>query len=131
MNFIKKLFSEAPSKSEIKESFPWKPLVAIDQLDTIAENSQNATAVIFKHSTQCHISRMVLSNFEREAAALALRADFYFLDLLQFRSISNAVAERYDVIHQSPQLLVIKKATCVYDASHHSIQVAVLEKYLD
>lgn len=131
MNFIKRLFSEAPSKPEIKEPFPWKPLVAIDQLDTIAESSQNTTAVIFKHSTQCHISRMVLSNFEREAAALATRADFYFLDLLQFRSVSNAVAERYGVIHQSPQLLVIKKATCVYDDSHHSIQAAVLENYLD
>jgi len=131
MNFIKKLFSEAASKPEKKASFPWKPLTAIDQLDTIAESSQNTTVVIFKHSTQCHISRMVLSNFEREATELAATADFYFLDLLQFRSVSNAVAEWYNVVHQSPQVLVIKKTTCIYDASHHSIQAALLEEYMD
>src|SRR5690554_2573539 len=104
MNFIKKLFSEVSSKSETKESFPWKPLVAIDQLDVIAESSHKKTIVIFKHSTRCFISRKVLSNFEKEASEFALKADPYFLDLLQFRSVSNAVAERYNVIHQSPQL---------------------------
>ncbi|HZH70775.1 MAG TPA: bacillithiol system redox-active protein YtxJ [Flavobacteriaceae bacterium] len=131
MNILKKIFSKSASEPVSKQTFPWKTLTSVEQLDSIAESSQNTTVVIFKHSTQCHISKMVLSNFESEAAELTTRADFYFLDLLQFRGVSNAVADRYNVVHQSPQLLIIKKATCVYDASHHSIQAAELEKYLD
>ena len=54
----------------------------------------------------------------------------YFLDLLEHRDISNAIAERFDVVHQSPQIIVIKDGKAIYDTSHESIDARKLETFL-
>ncbi|TNF08335.1 MAG: DUF2847 family protein, partial [Bacillota bacterium] len=53
----------------------------------------------------------------------------YFLDLLNHRDVSNEIANRFQVVHQSPQLILIKNGVAVYNASHSEIQAEVLEKY--
>lgn len=103
-------------------------MTAISQLDEIVENSNNKTIVIFKHSTRCSISRFALKQFENEYS-LEDKIDLYFLDLLNYREVSNEIANRFQVVHQSPQLLIIKNGVAVYDASHSEIQAEVLEKY--
>ncbi len=47
----------------------------------------------------------------------------YYLDLLQYRNISNLIATNLNVIHQSPQLIIIKNGKAVYHASHSEIDV--------
>ena len=54
----------------------------------------------------------------------------YFLDLLRYRSISNAVEDRYGVPHASPQVLLIRNGVCVHTASHLSIDHADLIEQL-
>lgn len=49
--------------------------------------------------------------------------DFYFLDLLKFRSLSDKIAEDFSVNHESPQVLLIKNTNCVYEESHNGIQM--------
>jgi bacillithiol system protein YtxJ len=51
----------------------------------------------------------------------------YFLDLLEHRNVSNEIANRYNVIHQSPQVIIIKDGKAVYDASHERIDAGKLE----
>ncbi|MGZ5255530.1 MAG: monothiol bacilliredoxin BrxC family protein, partial [Flavitalea sp.] len=53
--------------------------------------------------------------------ALPENINLYFLDLLRFREISNAIADVFDVYHQSPQLLLIKNGECIYETSHGEI----------
>ena len=81
--------------------------------------------VMFKISMGCSVSRMVLKLFEYEFD-LENQVTPYFLDLLEHRDISNAIAERFDVVHQSPQLLLINDGVSVYDVSHSAIEVAEL-----
>ena len=81
--------------------------------------------LVFKHSTRCSISRMALRQFETDWN-LDGKITPYFLDLLEYRPISNAIAERLGVVHQSPQVIVIKEGLAVYDASHEAIQVSAL-----
>lgn len=64
---------------------------------------------------------MVLHRLERDEVPAG--ADFYFLDLLKYRPISSAIAERFQVHHESPQIIVIKNGEVVYDESHMSIQM--------
>ena len=52
----------------------------------------------------------------------------YYLDLLNFREVSNEIANRYSVQHQSPQILVLKNREVVYDVSHEGIAVSELKK---
>ncbi len=102
----------------------WITLNNISQLDEIKENSNQRPQVIFKHSTRCSISSMVLKRLEREGAPDSM--DFYFLDLIKFRDISNHVSEMFDVSHESPQVLLIKNSECVYDESHYAISMDAL-----
>jgi bacillithiol system protein YtxJ len=53
------------------------------------------------------------------------------LDLLAHRSISNKVAEHYDVVHQSPQLLLIKNGKCVYNKTHEEISSEDVAGFLE
>ncbi|MDP1842456.1 MAG: bacillithiol system redox-active protein YtxJ [Sediminibacterium sp.] len=99
----------------------WTPLVSIEQLDAIREASNQVPQVIFKHSTRCSISSMALNRLERELTPE--NAVFYYLDLLQYRSVSNEVAEMFQVHHESPQVLVIKNGTCIYDESQYGISM--------
>lgn len=99
----------------------WHPLTQIEQLQEIIDKSAHTPQVIYKHSTRCSISLVVKNRLEKEVAPEAV--DFYFLDLLAYRPISNAIAEQFRVYHESPQVLVIKKGECVYDDSHMAINM--------
>ena len=102
----------------------WIPLTDINQLPYIQQQSHARPQVIFKHSTRCSISSMVLKRLEREGAPDSM--DFYFLDLIKNRTISNEVSETFDVSHESPQILLIKNGKCVYDESHYGITMDAL-----
>ncbi len=54
----------------------------------------------------------------------------YFLDIIANRSLSNRVAQEYKVEHQSPQILMIFKGTCVYNASHMEISYQEIKRRL-
>ncbi|MAM27555.1 MAG: bacillithiol system redox-active protein YtxJ [Flavobacteriaceae bacterium] len=117
------------AKEEIVE-VPWHVLSEMQQLDEIAEISKTTPVAIFKHSTRCGISRMVLRNFESGYNLSDDQIKLYFLDLLSHRDISDEVGYRFQVIHQSPQLIVVKNGVAVANASHHSIRAGDLEKFI-
>ena len=100
----------------------WNQLQDKELLDKIIEESQENPVVIFKHSTSCSISAMALNRLERswEDSEMS-NVKAYFLDLIAYRDISNATAEKFGVMHQSPQILLIKNGECVYDDSHMGI----------
>lgn len=121
MSLFKNPFNSNKSDKEPQNPFPWKALTTASQLDAIVEESKTQTVVIFKHSTRCGISRMVLNRFESGFDTDMPNVVFYYLDLLNFREVSNEVAVRFQVMHQSPQLLVIKNGACVAQGSHYDI----------
>ena len=98
-------------------------LESTSQLDSILEDSHQKPIAIFKHSTSCGISKMVLKTFTKDIKRLNISAniDLYILDLLKYRPVSNAIANITSVNHESPQLLFIKKGVVVHHSSHGSI----------
>lgn len=99
----------------------WIPLTTEAQFDQILEKSAEKPQVIFKHSTRCGTSSMVLSRLERSTAPDSI--DFYFLDLIAYRNLSNKISEKLNVYHESPQILLIKNGECIYDESHMGISM--------
>ncbi|MEY4381942.1 MAG: hypothetical protein RJA92_1322 [Bacteroidota bacterium] len=99
----------------------WKNLTQIGQLEAIAADSFNTPQVLFKHSTRCSISSMALNRLESSTPPNGV--DFYLLDLIQHRDISGAIAQKFNVHHESPQVLVIKNGECTYDESHMGISM--------
>ena len=128
MGFFDKIFkSETNGDKPEKLSIPWIQLTQIETLEEIAEDSSNQSIAILKHSTSCGISRMVLRQFEQNYNLDPDTFKLYFLDLLSYRDISNKIATRFNVPHESPQLIVIKDGKAIYDASHSAIDVEKLK----
>jgi bacillithiol system protein YtxJ len=74
---------------------------------------------------------MAKMRLEENITVLGKKVDFYFLDLLKFRSISNLIEETFSVYHESPQIILIKDGEAEYDASHFDISIEELNESLD
>ncbi|NER13342.1 bacillithiol system redox-active protein YtxJ [Leptobacterium flavescens] len=108
----------------------WAALNDVAQIDEIVQESKKQTVAIFKHSTRCGISRMVLSGFERDYDYNGEEIKMYFLDILNFRNISNEIANRFNVWHESPQLLVFRDGKIIYHTSHGNIEAGKLNEFI-
>jgi bacillithiol system protein YtxJ len=107
----------------------WNHLNKPEILEEIKEVSKTQKVMIFKHSTRCSISAMALNRLERSWQENEMQAiKPYYLDLLNFRAISNQIEMQFGVEHQSPQLIIIENAQAVYDASHYDINYQDLLK---
>jgi len=102
----------------------WTELTNEAELSTVIEESKTQPVVIYKHSTRCHISAMVMNRLEREQAPDNIK--FYYLDVIAKRPVSNKVAELFHIQHESPQLLLIKDGECTYEESHNGIRMEEL-----
>lgn len=127
MSLFNKIFGDSDSKDNSSVNGMWNDLTELKQLDAVVEESKTTPVIIFKHSTRCAISRMALRNFESEYSIEEGNAKPYFLDLLEHRDISNEIASRFNVTHQSPQLLLVKDGTVVYHVSHQDIDAGVVK----
>ncbi len=128
MGFFSNLFKA----SEPKETklLPWIALADLQQIQEIKERSKTKTQVVFKHSTSCGISRMVLNRFVDAYALTENDLDLYYLDLLSYRNVSNEVGYTFQVMHESPQLLVIKNGVVVAHSSHGGVNTIELNNFL-
>ena len=100
----------------------WIDLVSSEQIEKIKSESNDAPVLIFKHSTTCSISAMAFHRLQRGSKNFNFKV--YYLDLRAHRDISNLVATTFDVIHESPQVLIIDKGKAVYNRSHMDINPA-------
>jgi bacillithiol system protein YtxJ len=132
MGFLDKIFGgNAPEeKNENKVDAKFYTLDLVNQLDEIDAISQDKPVVLFKHSTRCSISRFALKQFDAEFKYDEEKIDWYLLDLLNHRDISNEMAHRYNVQHQSPQIIVIRNGKAVFTATHDSIDAHDLKQFV-
>lgn len=115
------LKQEEATQDSIKVSVPWNPLMRSDQITDLINQSHDKPVMIFKHSTRCIISAMVLRGLEAKAQKLAELGHWYYLDLIANRDCSNKVAQDLQIVHQSPQLIILRNGVVVWDASHQAI----------
>lgn len=129
MGLLGKIFGNDAEEKQPGGSINWVELNDVSQLEEIEKESEEKHIVILKHSTRCGVSRMVLRMFESdydlpEDAPVKL----YFLDLISFREVSNAVAEKFGVRHESPQLIILKNREVVHHSSHQSISAGKVKE---
>lgn len=92
-------------------------LQSIEQLDEFI--NQPGKRLLFKHSTICPISTAAHQEFEEylketdiPAAIILVRED---------RPVSNEVADRYEIKHESPQIFLIEDNQVKWHTSHWKI----------
>jgi len=121
MGFLDQIFGKKEDQDHSKSL--WKKIESQKDLDAAVEKSSQQKVLIFKHSTRCFISKTVLRSFEKQMQESDKNFGYYFLDLLAYRSISNEIESRFDVVHQSPQLIVLENGKAIYNASHQNIDL--------
>ena len=129
MGILDKLFGTSSGSGNGRESLPWTQLTQSSQLKEVDEQSFDRPQIIFKHSSSCGISSMVLNMFSNSYPLGNDQADLYFLDIHQNRSLSNEIASKYNVRHESPQLLIIRKGSAQFNTSHGAIADIDLSVY--
>jgi bacillithiol system protein YtxJ len=127
MSFLKNMFNSSDDKDSNEKKINWNELTDLGQLNEIIAISNEKPVAIFKHSTRCSVSRMALKQFENEFNS-SDKVTPYFLDLIAHRDISNEIANRFGVTHQSPQLILIKEGKAIYNVSHSDIDAEELGK---
>ncbi len=125
MSFFKNMFNSSEEKDSNENKINWTELTDLGQLNEIIAISNEKPVAIFKHSTRCSVSRMALKQFENEFNS-SDKVTPYFLDLIAHRDISNEIASRFGVTHQSPQLILIKEGKAIYNVSHSDIDAVEL-----
>ncbi|WNW02362.1 bacillithiol system redox-active protein YtxJ [Tenacibaculum sp. HL-MS23] len=130
MGILNSIFGNKEEKEQKQESFiKWIPLTSIEQLKEIKAQSKKEAVAIFKHSTRCGISSMVIKRFVSSFDESLKDFKIYYLDLLSYREISSEIGYEFQVLHESPQLLVVKNEEVVAHASHYEIAQIDLRKF--
>ncbi len=114
------LFGSNTAESADSGNF-WSRLTSLEGLERVLVNSELNPQIIFKHSTRCGISRVVLKNFEADWRIEDQKENLHLLDLIQFREVSNRIADLTGVQHQSPQVIYLQNRIATLHRSHQSI----------
>ncbi len=101
---------------------PPTELKSMEDLEAALAASRERPVILFKHSTRCPISHAANRNYlnfvEKNSGVDGL---FTHLDLISHRDISEAIAERLGIRHESPQAILVKDGKAAWNASHLSI----------
>lgn len=111
-------------------TLPWIELNNEAQLEKVLADSITRPQLIFKHSTRCSISSMALSRLEKEWNLVG-KVDAWYLDLLDYRGISNAIATKFGVVHESPQAILIRNGKVTHVSSHSGISLRAIAEAID
>lgn len=128
MSLFKNIFGSSEEEKQ-PSKMEWKQLSDLDQLNDVVDLSNEKAVLIFKHSTRCSISRFALKQFENDFD-LEEKITPYFLDLLNHRDVSNEIATRFEVFHQSPQIILIKNEKAIFSSTHDAINADDLKRFV-
>ena len=96
------------------------------EVDDLIEQSHDQPVIIFKHSTSCSISSLAKARVDGALRTGSLTHPVYLLDLLRHRDVSNYIAERLEVRHESPQVILVDAGRSSYVATHLDIDPAAI-----
>ena len=106
-------------------------LSTLDGLDSALSASSGRPLLLLKHSLTCGTSAYAHEEVEDFLAQPPCPIDAYVVHVQAGRAVSNAVAERFGIRHESPQLFLIVDGRVVWHASHHRITRREIAAALD
>lgn len=95
-----------------------------EELDSLFEQSNEKPIVLFKHSTTCPISAGVHQEIS------GADADINIVVMQHARNVSDAIAQKTGIRHESPQAIVLKDGKAIYHASHYDVTASDVESHI-
>jgi bacillithiol system protein YtxJ len=116
-----------------------RSLEHVDELHQLLEQSQSRPVLLFKHSYTCGVSLEALDELvahlrdrgPKGSAPLETRPDdflphYAMVTVQTHRAVSNAIAQKLGVRHETPQALLVKNGRVVWSASHFRVTAAAV-----
>ena len=97
----------------------------LPSLDDFVAKLEGAPGVLFKHSSSCGVSARAYSEMSRLPHPIGL------VVVQDARAVSDEIEKRWRVSHETPQVLIIRDGTVLWDASHFQIKAADVESALN
>jgi bacillithiol system protein YtxJ len=106
-------------------------LQGIDELERVLAESRQRPLLLFKHSYSCGVSAEALDELLSHLADARPGARYAMVTVQTHRDVSNAIARKLGVRHETPQALLVRDGEVVWSASHFRVNATELEKALD
>ena len=117
------------NKSAEQDDDIWEVITDVSDIDDILQRSNHRPQLIYKHSNRCSVCFVAKGNLERASEQIGEQAEMYYLDVVKHREASNYVADKLEVRHESPQVILVNEGEVSWNASHGSIDAdTVLER---
>ncbi len=94
-------------------------LNTVEDLDALLADP--SPVLIFKHSTACPVSAHAHGEFEAWLETKESAPRTAFVRVIEERPVSNEIAARLGVRHQSPQAILVVDGEARWDASHDRV----------
>lgn len=104
------------------------PLHGIDELDHALAESRQRPVLLFKHSYSCGVSAEALDELIAHLGERQRDARYAIVTVQTHREVSNAIAKKLGIRHETPQALLVRDGEVVWSASHFRVNALELEK---
>lgn len=101
----------------------WNMMSGKEDLNILLETSKEKPQILYKHSSRCSISYLAKENLEEHMEDLLNHADIHLIDVTEQRDLSNNIAQKLDIRHESPQAIILKNGGVAWSGSHWDVNV--------
>lgn len=101
-------------------------LQELDELDRLLASTDERPLLLFKHSYTCGVSAEALDELVAHINDRPEDVQYAMVTVQTHRDVSNAVAKKLGVRHETPQALLIRNRRVVWSASHFRVTASAM-----
>ena len=106
-------------------NLPFVEIVTVEALDQFLAKANGSATVLFKHSNTCGVSARAYAEMSK------LREPVGLITVQKARAVSDEIEKRWNVDHESPQVVIVRDGKAVWDASHSEVKAQQVESALE
>jgi bacillithiol system protein YtxJ len=106
---------------------PLTHLSHIEELDAAIAESLDRPVLLFKHSRSCGVSCEALDELQLHVERSSQRAAYKLITVQSHRRLSDELAARFGIRHETPQAILLRDGVPVWTASHFRITARHLD----
>ena len=104
------------------------PISGIDELERMLAESRTRPLLLFKHSYTCGVSAEALDEVYAHIEEQARGVRYAMVTVQTHRDVSNAIAERLGIRHETPQAILVRNGRAVWNASHFRVTASEVDR---